>query len=106
MLLIEEHKDGIKTMLCDSSNVLKITYDTNTKEMEIVFGNGQKYLYKDVPAYNYIRIRDAESQGKKINELMGKGRGKELYGETKGEQLGQDEIDSIKELVLEAKMSK
>lgn len=67
-----------------SSNVLYIRYRNDVKKMDIVYSSGRQYLYHDVPKYIYYEIRDAKSQGSKINELLiKKGYGKELYKEEK-----------------------
>lgn len=56
----------------DSSNIIySVCFDgAVTKSLKIVFKGGRTYLYKDVSPIDYIRFRDAESNGKVFNELI------------------------------------
>lgn len=56
----------------DSSNIIySVCFDaTESKSLKIVFKAGRTYLYKDVSPVDYIRFRDAESNGKVFNEVI------------------------------------
>lgn len=56
----------------DSSNIVySVCYDgAQTKSLKIVFKAGRTYLYKDVSPVDYVRFRDAESNGKVFNECI------------------------------------
>ena len=40
------------------------------KELKVVFTNGRCYLYKDVDVNDYLRFREAKSQGHVMNDLI------------------------------------
>jgi len=104
-MLINIQKDETsETAFFDSSNVLYVKYRDDIKKMAIVYEKGNYYLYHDVPKYIFIRIRDAESQGKKIHELLVKGgKGKKLYKEEKAKTLKKEELELLKEHISEMK---
>ena len=56
----------------DSSNIVySVCFDgAATKSLKIVFKGGRTYLYKDVSPVDYVRFRDAESNGKVFNEVI------------------------------------
>lgn len=104
MLINIQNDDTSETAFFDSSNVLYVKYRNDLKKMAIVYEKGGYYLYHDVPRYIYIRIRDAESQGKKIHELLIKDKkGKTLYKEEKVKALTTDEITLLKEQIKKMK---
>lgn len=104
MLINIQNDDTSETAFFDSSNVLYVKYRNDLKKMAIVYEKGGYYLYHDVPRYIYIRIRDAESQGKKIHELLIKDKkGKTLYKEEKVKALTKDEIMLLKEQIKKMK---
>jgi hypothetical protein len=61
----EEKKEIIS--MFESSNVLSSTYNVKNNTMEIVFKNGGKYRYLNVPMVEYTKFELCESQGKYIN---------------------------------------
>lgn len=48
----------------ESSNIVKTTYDTDTKKLVVEFHTGLSYEYDNVPHQLYTQFRMAESQGK------------------------------------------
>lgn len=59
----------------DSSNVVYsecIDSDTEKKTLKIVFKQGRTYLYRDVDVEDYIRFKNAESNGKAFNQFIKK----------------------------------
>lgn len=107
MLINTQLDDNGETAFFDSSNVLYVKYRDDLGKMAIVYEKGGYYLYHDVPKYIYLRIKGAESQGKKIHELIIKGKkGKILYNEEKIKTLSVDEITLLKEEIEKMKESK
>lgn len=59
----------------DSSNVVYsecIDTDNEFKTLKIVFKEGRTYLYKSVDVEDYIRFKNAESNGKAFNQFIKK----------------------------------
>lgn len=59
----------------DSSNVVYsecIDTDNEFKTLKIVFKQGRTYLYKKVDVEDYIRFKNAESNGKAFNQFIKK----------------------------------
>ena len=65
--------DGTK-IVCEivSSNLIKTTYDSETKKLITEFKNGMKYEYEEVPHNIYAQFRLSESQGKFFNSKISK----------------------------------
>lgn len=98
MLIYEEHMKNDKVCYFDSSNVLTIKYSESKKVMAIIYGSGREYLYEKVPKNMFLRIRNADSQGKIINNLIKKsGMGKKLYNENLVNQLDSEKLNILKE---------
>lgn len=55
--------------------------DTAQKILRVVFNTKVMYEYKDVDVYDYLKFRDAESQGKAFNQYIRKYECKKI-GET------------------------
>jgi len=73
MAILSEKIEGTKiTNVIESSNINQTVYDTNTKNLEVVFKNGLTYLYEDVPHQTYTKFRMAESQGSFFNKNIAK----------------------------------
>jgi hypothetical protein len=53
-----------------SSNVEKIAYDDETKELLVGFKGGSKYYYVNVPKKLYEELLDSSSKGKFLNEKI------------------------------------
>ena len=47
-----------------------LDYDNQLKALRIVFNNGTHYEYKKVDSRDYLLFRDAESQGKALNQYI------------------------------------
>tara|TARA_R110000868_G_scaffold386753_1_gene655152 strand:- start:819 stop:1250 length:432 start_codon:yes stop_codon:yes gene_type:complete len=62
----KQTESGIKA-LYKSSNILASIYSESTKELEIIFKRGSRYLYENVTATDYTRFELADSQGKVLN---------------------------------------
>ena len=62
----KQTESGVKA-LYKSSNILASIYNESTKELEIVFKRGSRYLYENVTAPDYTRFELADSQGKVLN---------------------------------------
>jgi hypothetical protein len=60
---------NVQTNTYKSSTVEASTYDFNTKQLIVTFKNAA-YAYQDVKAEDYIAFRDAESQGKALNQYI------------------------------------
>ena len=65
MAILKEEILGTKIINeIKSSNIKKTEYDTETKKLVVVFNNGFKYEYDDIPHQTYTKFRMSESQGK------------------------------------------
>ena len=47
-----------------------IDHDNNLKTLKVVFNNATQYQYKNVNVQDYLLFRDAESQGKALNQYI------------------------------------
>lgn len=73
MIIYNKYTNNEDYTWYDSSNVVfSKCYDNNqdTKNLKIVFKNGRTYLYKDVHTGDYMCFRNAESNGKAINDFI------------------------------------
>lgn len=65
MSIIKENIVGEKISVdINSSNITSASYDTNTKDLLIIFKNGSIYEYKNFPWAQFTKFRMADSQGK------------------------------------------
>lgn len=64
MILKKVEKENVVKAIYKSSNILASEYNKDTKELNIIFNRGAKYVYKGVNATDYTRFEIAESQGK------------------------------------------
>lgn len=107
MLIGIQTDESSETAFFESSNVLYIKYRNDLNKMAIVYEKGGYYLYHNVPKYVYIRIKNADSQGKKIHELLIKDKkGKTLYKEEKIKTLKTEELTLLKEQIEDIKKEK
>ena len=68
MSIISEQINGKKiTVKITSSNLVEAIYDSEVKELSVVFKNGSIYIYNEVPWSTFAQLRLAESQGKFFN---------------------------------------
>lgn len=66
-------KDGeaiVDRETVQSSNLLSVGYDANSKTLEIEFRNGSIYQYFDVPEAIYLALMNATSQGKFFHQFV------------------------------------
>ena len=73
--LYSKNKDGIDSnrVWYASSNIKYselIDHDNNLKTLKVVFNNGTQYLYKNVNVQHFLLFRDADSQGKALNQYI------------------------------------
>ena len=70
LLLVEQKIVGtvkIENILHDSSNVLKTSFNYDTKQLYVTFKNGKVYYYNAIPFETYEKLKLAESSGKYLN---------------------------------------
>jgi len=72
MLLKKQDKDGKIKTIYSSSNICSSTYEKDTKNLTIIFSNGNQYCYKNVSQTDYTRFELADSQGKTFNSHIKK----------------------------------
>ena len=73
MAIISETIEGtVISVLIESSNLTKASYNTETKLLDVEFKNGAKYQYEEVPHQIFTRMRMSESQGKYFNTEISK----------------------------------
>lgn len=76
MLLFSYYiEDKIDKAWFDSSNIYYAECDesdTQFKTVRIIFKNGAIYQYEKVKVFDWTMFKNAESQGKKLNELFKK----------------------------------
>jgi NAD-specific glutamate dehydrogenase len=103
MLILKHSEQGIfEQSFYESSNVLYIKYVDAEQKMTILFESGRLYLYNDVPRYKYLQIRDAQSQGSAINNLLVKnGVGKKIHKEQLVKTISPEEKEELKKYINE-----
>lgn len=73
MAITREIIDGTKIINeIKSSNIKKTEYDTNSKNLKVVFNNDAVYEYDEIPHQVYTKFRMAESQGKFFSSEIAK----------------------------------
>ena len=72
MILKKQQKDNLVKAIYASSNICASTYDTQTKDLVIIFNNGGQYKYPDVSETDYTRFEIADSQGVIFNSHIKK----------------------------------
>ena len=76
MLLFSYYiEDKMDKAWFDSSNIYYAECDesdTQFKTVRVIFKNGAKYQYEQVKVFDWTMFKNAESQGKKLNELFKK----------------------------------
>jgi hypothetical protein len=60
----------MKRQPVESSMILGVRYDEARFEMEVIFRTGEKYCYKNVPAFVYDGLVNAESQGHYVHKYV------------------------------------
>lgn len=66
---IEKENVIIENMIFDSSNVIKTSYNFNTKQLYVTFHRGGVYYYNGVDKKTYEEIYDTPSIGSYINKI-------------------------------------
>lgn len=66
------NKDGviIENILHDSSNVLKTSYNYNTKQLKATFARGGVYTYSEVESKIYEELKKSPSVGVYLNSVI------------------------------------
>jgi len=73
MAILKETINGTKIINeIQSSNIQRTEYDTQSKDLIVVFNNGLTYSYENVPHQLYTQFRLSESQGKFFNSKIAK----------------------------------
>ncbi|MBL7799157.1 MAG: KTSC domain-containing protein [Chitinophagales bacterium] len=54
-------------IIVSSSNITSIGYDEQNQQVYVRFQNGSLYVYKGVPAHEYLNLLEAPSQGSYLN---------------------------------------
>lgn len=94
MLLFSYYiEDKVDKAWFDSSNIYYAECDesdTQFKTVRVTFKNGTIYQYEQVSVFDWTMFKNAESQGKKLNELFKK-------ADYKYEKIGTANMDELKE---------
>ena len=94
MLLFSYYiEDKIDKAWFDSSNIYYAECDesdTQFKTVRVIFKNGAIYQYEQVKVFDWTMFKNAESQGKKLNELFKK-------AGYKYEKIGTANIEELKD---------
>lgn len=75
MKLFNYYSDNIDYTWYQSSNIKYsecIDNDNELKTLKIVFNNGKQYEYEKINVFDYLKFRDADSQGKAFNQFIKK----------------------------------
>ena len=67
------YSNNVDKVWYDSSNVIYtecIDNENKPKTLKVVFSNGTQYQYNDVNVQDYVRFKNAASQGKALNRLI------------------------------------
>jgi hypothetical protein len=72
MVISKQMENNIIQSLYDSSNVIASQYNTETKNLVLIFGKGGQYLYEGVEYSDFVKFEVSESQGKSFNMYIKK----------------------------------
>lgn len=72
MILKRQEKDNKIKAMYKSSTILASVFESDTKNLTIIFANGGQYKYKDVSLADYTRFETADSQGIVLNAQIKK----------------------------------
>lgn len=67
MLISKQVERSIIQSLYDSSNVIASQYNTETRNLVVIFDKGGQYLYEGVSHDDFMRFESSDSQGKSLN---------------------------------------
>lgn len=70
MLLLSQQLNNQTISYFDSSNILACSYMPSDKKLLIIFKNGSRYMYYDIPNSIYESFVTSDSQGKALNKLI------------------------------------
>jgi hypothetical protein len=102
MILKKQTKDNLVKAIYASSNICASTYDTQTKDLVIIFNNGGQYKYPNVSETDYTRFEIADSQGAIFNSHIKKydfQKFKQVFLlMEKGEHLTPDGLEKIRKI--------
>ena len=54
----------------ESSMILGVRYDEKSHDLEVIFRTGEKYLYRNVPPFEYEGLMRAKSQGQYMHKRI------------------------------------
>ena len=72
-ILSEKIEGSIIEVLIESSNLKSAAYNTESKDLVVIFNSGSIYEYNNVPWESFTKFRMAKSQGKYFNENISRG---------------------------------
>lgn len=72
MIVKKQEKNGKIKAMYSSSTICGSIYDTETKDLTVIFNNGGQYQYPNVEASDYTRFEIAESNGSVFNTYIKK----------------------------------
>ena len=72
MILKKQEQNNLVKAIYASSNICASTYNTQTKDLVIIFNNGGQYKYPNVSETDYTRFELADSQGVVFNSHIKK----------------------------------
>ncbi len=67
MILKRQEKDNKIKAMYKSSTILASVFETDTKNLTVIFSNGGQYKYSNVALTDYTRFETADSQGVILN---------------------------------------
>ena len=60
----------MKLKRVESEMLEAVGYDANLRILEVIFNTGDKYRYKEVPAFEYDGLMNAESIGRYMHKRI------------------------------------
>lgn len=72
MILKRQEKDNKIKAMYKSSTILASVFETDTKNLTVIFANGGQYKYTNVGLTDYTRFETADSQGSVLNSYIKK----------------------------------
>ena len=67
---IEKENIIIENLIHDSSNILKTSYNYDTKQLTVTFKNGGVYYYNALPHSIYEEFKNSKSSGVYLNSSI------------------------------------
>lgn len=72
MILKRQEKNGKIKAMYSSSTVCASVFDTETRNLTVIFNNGSQYMYPAVDLTDYTRFETADSNGSVFNTYIKK----------------------------------